>query len=115
MIILDRCIYEDYFVFAKSVHSLGFMNDNEWNIYKSKFFDYIKNIKAPDVIIYLKTSSDILLKRIQKRGRDYERSINLEYLNRLSSYYENFIEYSKNELGCEILVVETDNLGIKEI
>ena len=86
--IVDRCLYEDRFVFAQNSRNQGLLNDNEFEDY-TKEFQSIRNSIAPfDAIIYLKASPDQLYERIQKRGREMEKGISLEYLETLQNLYE---------------------------
>ncbi len=112
VLILDRCIYEDFHIFARSQHELGIMNQKEFDEYIKVYQDYIKEIKEPDYFVYLKTSTKNSLERILKRGRDYERSISATYLDTLGRYYEEF--FNSNDWmfkNTELIVIETDSLN----
>lgn len=62
VIILDRCIYEDYFVFAKSIHQLKYISEEEWEEYREKYFELIKEVRPPEILIFLNASSGELLR-----------------------------------------------------
>jgi len=106
-IIQDRTIYEDAYIFAPNLHSMGLMSNRDYENYKS-LFDLMESVtKAPDLLIYLKSSIPNLVKQIQKRGRDYENSISIDYLNRLNERYDKWISnYDKGKL----LIVNVDTM-----
>jgi deoxyadenosine/deoxycytidine kinase len=106
-IIQDRTIYEDAFIFAPNLHSMGLMSNRDYENYKS-LFDLMESVtEAPDLLIYLKSSIPNLVKQIQKRGRDYENSISIDYLNRLNERYDEWISnYDKGKL----LIVNVDSM-----
>lgn len=98
-IIQDRTIYEDAFIFAPNLHAMGLMTNRDYENYRS-LFDLMESVtKAPDLLIYLRSSVPNLVKQIQKRGREYENSISIDYLNRLNERYEAWIhDYKKGNL-----------------
>ncbi len=106
-VIQDRTIYEDAHIFAPNLHSMSLMTNRDYNNYSS-LFELMESVtKAPDLLIYLRSTVPNLVKQIQKRGRDYENSISIDYLNRLNERYEAWIEgYDKGKL----LVIDVDNL-----
>ena len=98
-IIQDRTIYEDAYIFAANLHASGHINDRDYESYLNIFESMIKFVKAPDLLIYLKADMPKLVEQIQKRGRDYEDAIQLEYLKNLNIHYEDWIEnYSLGKL-----------------
>lgn len=106
-IIQDRTIYEDAHIFAPNLHAMGLMSNRDFQNYTSLFELMQGLVGAPDLLIYLKSSVPNLVDKIHKRGRDYENSISIEYLNRLNERYEDWIKgYDKGKL----LIVEVDNL-----
>ncbi|MDR2835846.1 MAG: deoxynucleoside kinase [Bacteroidales bacterium] len=107
VIIQDRTIYEDAHIFAPNLHSMGLMNTRDFNNYIDLFNLMTSVIKAPDLLIYLKASVPTLVKQIQKRGREYESSIRLDYLSNLNDRYEAWIS-SYNE--GKYIVIEVDDL-----
>ena len=78
--IQDRTIYEDVEIFAKNLHELGKISDRDYENYSGLFSVMVSYLKKPDLIVYLRASTDTLLSRIEKRGRDYEGSISPGYL-----------------------------------
>jgi deoxyadenosine/deoxycytidine kinase len=87
-IIQDRTIYEDAHIFAKNLHSSGNMSDRDYQSYLDIFHSMIQFVKPPDLLIYLKADIPKLVKQIEKRGRDFEYSIRLDYLKNLNQHYE---------------------------
>jgi len=109
--IQDRTIYEDAYIFAPNLHSMGLMSSRDFDNYKEIFNLMDSFIQGPDLLIYLRASVPKLVEQIQKRGRDYENSIRLDYLTRLNERYEAWIdEYSKGEL----LIIEVDDINFSE-
>ena len=104
-IIQDRTIYEDANIFAPNLHDMGLMSKRDYDNYFS-FFQTLKSmVDPPDLLIYLKASVPTLVFQIQKRGREYEENIRLDYLKKLNSYYDKFIEdYQEGP----ILVIDCD-------
>jgi len=110
-IIQDRTIYEDAFIFAPNLHSMGLMTTRDFENYFSLFNLLESFISAPDLVIYLRASVSKLVQNIQKRGRDYEESIRLDYLKRLNERYEAWIStYDKGKL----LIIDVDENSYNE-
>ena len=107
--IQDRTIYEDVEIFAKNLHQLGNISDRDYENYSGLFSVMVSYLKKPDLIVYLRASTDILLSRIEKRGRDYEGSISPEYLHSLNISYDQWINSEKD---YPVLIVETDDFNI---
>src|SRR5436190_3156429 len=110
-IIQDRTIYEDAHIFAPNLHAMGLMTTRDYENYFSLFKLMESLIKAPDLIIYLRASVPTLVKQIQKRGRDYENSIRLDYLKRLNERYEAW--HTSYEAG-KIIVVDVEDVNFSE-
>jgi len=106
-IIQDRTIYEDAEIFAPNLHSMGLMSTRDFNNYKSLFDLMISLVKPPDLIIFLRASVPTLVNQIQKRGREYENSIRIDYLKQLNDRYETWINTYK--MG-KVLIINVDNL-----
>ena len=105
-VIQDRTIYEDAFIFAPNLHSMGLMTTRDFENYFSLFNLMDGFISAPDLLIYLRASVPTLVNQIQQRGRDYEESIRLDYLKRLNERYEAWIStYDKGK----VLIIDIDN------
>lgn len=110
-VIQDRTIYEDAYIFAPNLHSMGLMTSRDFENYFSLFTSMDKFIEAPDLLIYLRATVPALVNNIQKRGREYEDSIRLDYLKRLNERYEAWIStYDKGKL----LVIDVDNNAFHE-
>ena len=110
-VIQDRTIYEDAYIFAPNLHEMGLMESRDYNNYASLFELMVSFIKPPDLLIYLKASVPTLVSQIQKRGREYENSIRLDYLKKLNERYENWINnYDQGKL----LIISVDNLKFSE-
>lgn len=95
--IQDRSIYEDVEIFAHTLHEQGKMSDRDYENYRALFSVMISYLRKPDLILYLKADIDHLMGHIRKRGRDYEQSIDPNYLNRLNEAYDDWIERAKEE------------------
>lgn len=110
-VIQDRTIFEDAYIFAPNLHAMGLMFTRDFENYQ-KLFELVKTfIKPPDLLIYLRGSVPTFVRQIQKRGRDYENSIRLDYLNRLNERYEAWI--STYELG-KLLIIDIDENNFSE-
>ena len=105
-IIQDRTIYEDAYIFAPNLHTMGLMTSRDFDNYKSLFDLMATFIKPPDLLIYLRAEVPTLVRQIQKRGRDYENSIRIDYLTRLNERYEAWI--SAYDIG-KLLIVDVDD------
>jgi deoxyadenosine/deoxycytidine kinase len=105
-VIQDRTIYEDAFIFAPNLHSMGLMTTRDFENYFSLFTLMEKFLQPPDLLIYLRASVPTLVNQIQKRGRDYENAIRLDYLKRLNERYEAWITTYKHG---KLLIIDVDN------
>ncbi|HEY2347968.1 MAG TPA: deoxynucleoside kinase [Puia sp.] len=104
-VIQDRTIYEDAHIFAPNLHDMGLMSKRDYNNY-FQFFQTLKRmVQPPDLMIYLQASVPTLVGQIQKRGREYEENIRLDYLKRLNDLYNKWIDGYK-EGG--LLVIDVD-------
>ena len=106
-VIQDRTIYEDAYIFAPNLHEMGLMPTRDFENYQSLFELMSSFIKAPDLLIYLRSSVPNLVNQIQMRGRDYENSIRIDYLKSLNDRYEKWINgYESGKL----LVIDVDHI-----
>ena len=110
-VIQDRTIYEDAHIFAPNLHSMNLMETRDYENYSALFELISSFIKPPDLLIYLRSSIPNLVKQIQKRGRDYEESIRLDYLKSLNERYEAWI--TKYKLG-KLLIVDVDDINFAD-
>lgn len=110
-VIQDRTIYEDAHIFAPNLHSMGLMSTRDFENYLSLFKTINSQIKPPDLLVYLKASIPALVNQIQKRGREYEENLRLDYIRRLNEYYE---EWSSRYREGKILVIDVDTCNFAE-
>ncbi|WP_413532899.1 deoxynucleoside kinase [Empedobacter brevis] len=110
-IIQDRTIYEDAHIFASNLNDMGLLSTRDYNNYLRVFNLMTSFVEAPDLLIYLKASIPTLVAQIQKRGRDYENSISIDYLSRLNEKYDKWISNYKEG---NVLVIDVDNLDFVE-
>jgi len=113
-IIQDRTIYEDAYIFASNLHASGHINDRDYQSYLDLFHSMINFVQPPDLLIYLKADIPKLVQQIQKRNRDFEFNIKLEYLKNLNEHYE---KWTNNYKHGKLLVVDidrTDFVGSRE-
>ncbi|MRS04157.1 deoxynucleoside kinase [bacterium] len=105
--IIDRSIYEDAFIFARALHTMGNINERDYQTYRQVFDMVVKNLPPPSLLIYLKAPVSVLMQRIHVRGREIESSISADYLTLLESLYEDWI---RNFDLCPVLTLRTDDL-----
>lgn len=105
--IQDRTIYEDAYIFAENLYDMGLMSERDFENYSNIFQSIVDYIKPPDLLIYLKASVPTLVNNIQKRGRDYENGIRLDYLSKLNDKYEKWINNYKEG---KLLILDKDTL-----
>jgi deoxyadenosine/deoxycytidine kinase len=104
-IIQDRTIFEDANIFAPNLHEMGLMSKRDFDNYY-QFFQTLKSmVQPPDLLIYLKASVPTLVSQIQKRGREYEENIRLDYLKKLNDYYNSWIDNYKEG---PLLIIDSD-------
>ena len=105
-LIQDRTIYEDVEIFAKNLHQMSLMSDRDFNNYEALFHEMSYYLRPPDLLIYLRAQVPTLVRQIQQRGREYENSIRIDYLERLNNLYEEWI----TSYPYEKLIIDTDDL-----
>jgi len=110
-VIQDRTIYEDAYIFAPNLHTMNLMSTRDYENYRSLFDLMGTFILPPDLLIYLRASVPTLVSQIQKRGRDYENAIRLDYLKNLNEMYEEWIDGYK--FG-KLLIIDADTLKVSE-
>ncbi len=110
-VVQDRTIYEDAYIFAPNLHYMNLMTTRDFENYISLFELMVSLVQPPDLLIYLRASVPTLVNQIQKRGREYEEAIRLDYLKRLNERYESWINSYK--MG-KLLVFEVDNIDVEE-
>jgi deoxyadenosine/deoxycytidine kinase len=111
VVIQDRTIFEDAYIFAPNLHEMGLMSKRDFENYKNFFATLKGMVNPPDLLIYLKGSVPTLVGQIQKRGREYEENIRLDYLKRLNEYYNNWLD--KYDDG-KLLVIDIDKINFAD-
>ncbi len=106
-IIQDRTIYEDAYIFAANLRDMDLMTERDYENYRRIFDNITSFIKPPDLLIYLKASVPTLVNNIQRRGREYEIGIRLDYLSKLNEKYEQWI---KSYRSGKLLILDKDKL-----
>jgi deoxyadenosine/deoxycytidine kinase len=109
--IQDRTIYEDAHIFVANLYKSGHFTERDYQSYHAIFKSMIKFVPPPDLLIYLKADIPKLVRQIQKRGRDYEYAIRLDYLKNLNEHYEKWV--ASYTLG-RLLVIDVNNLDFVE-
>jgi deoxyadenosine/deoxycytidine kinase len=109
-IIQDRTIYEDAYIFAPNLHAMGLMSTRDFDTYQALFTNIKTSVDAPDLMIYLRSSIGNIVSQIQKRGREYEDSIRLDYLKRLNERYEAWISTYKDG---KLLIIDVDDIDFE--
>lgn len=109
VIIQDRTIFEGVYIFVANNKAMGNLSDRDYETYMSLFRLMMSLVKAPDLLIYLRSSVPHLVFQIQKRGREYEKSIEIEYLEGLNERYEKWI----SEYPGKVLVIDADGLDFQ--
>jgi deoxyadenosine/deoxycytidine kinase len=108
-VVQDRTIYEDAYIFAPNLHAMNLMSTRDFENYASLFELMSSFLQPPDLLIYLRASVSTLVEQIQKRGREYEASIRLDYLKLLNERYEAWI--SKYKQG-KLLIIQVDDIDL---
>ena len=109
-IVQDRTIYEGVYMFMQNNKAMGNLSDRDYDTYMELFEQMMEVVKFPDLMIYLRASVPHLVGNIQKRGRDYEQQMQLDYLENLNSRYDDFIF---NKYKGQVIVVEKDQLDFE--
>ena len=110
--IIDRSIYEDAYIFARALHTLGNLNERDYHSYRQLFDLVVKNLPPPSLLIYLKAPAPVLMQRIHQRARNIETGITLAYLELLDSFYE---EWMRSFDLCQVLTLRSDDLDFVHI
>lgn len=106
VIIQDRTIFEGVYIFVANNKAMGNLSERDFDTYMHLFELMMSMVKKPDLLIYLKSSVPHLVSQIQKRGRDYEKSISIEYLSNLNERYDQWI----SDYDGQVLIIEADEL-----
>ena len=108
-VIQDRTIYEDIEIFARNLHEMGNISDRDWENYRDLYLTMESFLIKPNLIVYLRASTDTLISRIKGRDREYERSLDPEYLHRLNVSYDKWIN---SIIDHPVMTIETDTFDI---
>jgi deoxyadenosine/deoxycytidine kinase len=105
--IQDRTIYEDAYIFAANLRKSGHMSERDFLCYEDIFNSMINIVQPPDLMIYLRSDIPKLVKQIEKRGREFEYAIRIDYLKNLNEHYENWIS---NYKLSKLLIIDVNDL-----
>jgi len=106
-VIQDRTVYEDAEIFARNLYEQGSMEARDYDTYCELYQAVISILPPPNLVLYLRASTPTLVKRIQQRGRSYERQITAEYLDKLNVLYEDWFNHFAL---CPVLTIPADRL-----
>lgn len=106
-IVQDRTIYEGVYVFTVNNYEQGNLSDRDFETYMELFEDMTDVVRPPDLMIYLRASVPHLIENIQKRGRDYERLMPIDYLESINHRYEDFI---RKKYSGRVIAIDVDNM-----
>lgn len=109
-IIQARTIYEDACIFAPNLHDQGYMSDRDFKNYTDLFNLMMSLVKKPQLMIYIRSSIPTLVKHIEKRGRDYEKSIRIDYLTGLQKRYDDWLSTYDGEL----ITIDGDKINFED-
>lgn len=113
-VIQDRTIYEDAYIFAPNLHSMGLMSKRDFENYFRLFQTIEYFIKPPDLLIYLRATIPALVNQIQRRGREFEDSLRLDYLKKLNERYEAWIKDYRATKNTKILIIDVDKYNFAD-
>ncbi len=106
-VVQDRTIYEDAEIFARNLHEMGLMAERDYQNYSDLYGIMTSYLQAPDLLVYLRATVPTLVRHIQSRGREFESTIRIEYLEKLHEHYEDWV--GRYDLGPK-LIIEADDL-----
>ena len=110
VIVQDRTLYEGVYIFVANNYAMGNLSERDYTTYMDLFHLMMSLVQPPDLMIYLRSSIPHLVSQIQRRGRDYEQSISIEYLKGLNDRYEKFIG---EDYKGRVLTIEADDLDFQ--
>ena len=113
-VVQDRSIYEDAEIFARNLFEMGLMSERDFENYTDLFKIMTSYLQPPDLLVYLRASTPTLVRHIQARGRDFETTIRIEYLERLNKHYENWVDRYTEGPKIIIDVDELDFVNVTE-
>ena len=105
--IIDRSIYEDAEIFARAAVALGTLSERDYQTYRHVYELVVQGLPSPDLLIFLQAPTEVLIERIQQRGREMEKGMSIDYLNLLDRYYDEWLMVFDH---CPVLTIRTDDL-----
>ena len=105
--ILDRSIYEDFYIFSRALHHMGNLAERDYLSYQRLFELVVNSLPRPALLIYLKAPVSVLMNRIHKRARNMETGITADYMTLLDSFYNEWLAAFDI---CPVLTIQTDDL-----
>ncbi|MDA0684885.1 MAG: deoxynucleoside kinase [Bacteroidetes bacterium] len=111
-VVQDRSIYEDAEIFARNLNEMGLMSARDYENYQDLFKVMTSYLRPPDLLVYLKASVPTLVSHIQSRGREFESTIRIEYLQRLNKHYEDWVD--RYDLGPKV-IIDVDELDFVNV
>ncbi len=109
--VIDRTIYEDAEIFARTLHDQGSMTDVDYENYTSLFHCMVDFLRKPDVILYLRARPETLMDRISRRGRASEKAISLDYIQRLNAAYDDWMVRARGY--TDVIEIDTDSVPLQ--
>lgn len=111
ILIQDRSLYENAEIFARNLYEHGYISERDWATYQEIYQNAVSLLRPPDLVVYLQAPVSSLVERIQKRGRDFERTIDVTYLENLNSRYE---AWSHEFRLAPVLTIPTEDIRYLE-
>ena len=109
-VVQDRSIYENAEIFAKYLYKRKFISKRDWKVYSQIYKTSTKILPAPDLVIYLRATTENIMQRIKKRGRDFEKTITPKYIRELNELYDN---WAGNFNLSQVITISYDDLDFK--
>ncbi len=108
--LFQQLSFSDYMFAKDRIFAHLNLSGNELTMYEHLYRIMCKDIPAPHLIVYLRTTTDMLMKRIMLRDRPFERKITYQYMERLNRSYENYFENLKNFQQSKLVIIDTNEL-----
>lgn len=116
VILMDRCYYDLYHIFAEYHLIKGYTTEEEFAGYKRKYWEGMKDVVSPDLFIYLHAQTDILVDRVSARNRDYEEDIDVEFIADVSYRYKTFFSNTSTICGtADVLIIDTSYVTREQV
>ena len=114
-LIIDRCLFEDRYIFAESQFRSGLINQQEFDSYCQKFESGSSGVEKIDYLIYLRAKTETLMERIRERGREMENGISYEYLDMLQVLYEESLMANSADFSRKVKIYDVDEVGVEDL